>query len=351
MKIKEWFKVYIFVLFSIIFIVATINYIIDPHWSFSHKNSFNQFQFPFNERQQKSNMVSCNGLKEYDGILIGSSRATFINQNDFYQMNIYNYALDSIYPFEYKSYIDFAKRVHGGEFKYIIIGADFYNTQKPNGIKFKNPAHYISNSTTPIYRYKMLFSMDSLKKSLENIEANLSQKSPIYYNRDNIKFRPRVSEEERIIAYKRHLKIHIQSFLKGNYQKNPDYIRILRELKESNPNTKFIIYTSPISANLLVSIIQKGERLDDFKQWLNDMVDIFGEVYHFMTINSITKNLQNYPDDDHFYPYIGTLLANKISKKKNINIPNDFGILLTKKNINKYLKSFEKELKQFKIRD
>jgi hypothetical protein len=32
------------------------------------------------------------------------------------------------------------------------------------------------------------------------------------------------------------------------------------------------------------------------------------------------------------------LIANKISKKKNDNIPEDFGILLTKDNINQYLK-------------
>ncbi len=351
MSAKKWIVVYIAFLFLFVSIIGVINYIIDPHWSFSHKNSLNQFQFPFNERQQKSNMVYFSGLKRYDGLLIGSSRTTFINQNDFYNMNIYNYALDSIYPFEYERYIEFAKESHGGDFKYIIIGADFYNTKKPKDIKFKNPDHYISNTKRFLYRYIMLFSLDTLKKSIENIEANISKKSPIYYSRNNIKFRPRVSENERIRAYKKHLKIHIDSFLVENYQKNPDYIGILKRLKKSNPNTKFIIFTSPISANLLVSMIKKGDRLEDFKSWLKDMVNIFGEVHHFMTINSITKNLQNYPDDDHFYPYIGKLLANKISNRKNINIPNDFGIVLTKNNIDRYLKSFEKELEKFKIKE
>ncbi len=350
MSYKRWIKLNFILVISISLIVATINYIIDPHWSFKHKNSLNQMQLPFNERQQKTNMVYFRGLDKYNGILIGSSRATFINQNDFYNMKIFNYALDSIYPFEYRDYINFAKKIKGKDFKYIIIGADFYNTKKPNNLKFKNPEYYINNSTSFLYRYKMLFSIDSLKKSIKNIEANISKIVPIYYTRENVKKRQRVSEEERVKNYNRHLKIHLNSFIGKNYQPNPKYLKILKRLKKDNPNTKFIVFTSPISANLLVETLRKGEKIDEFKKWLRDLVDIFGEIDHFMTINSITTNLQNYPDDDHFYPYIGKLLANKISNKKNENIPKDFGIKLTKYNINKYLIEFENKIKQYKIK-
>jgi len=351
MSVKKWLKIYLIFIILFTTIIVFINYLIDPHWSFLHQNSLNQIQTPFNERQQKTNRVYFYGLERYDGILFGSSRTTFINQNDFSDMNIYNYALDSIYPFEYRGYLNFAKKIHGRDFKYIIIGADFYNTKKPNNLKFENPSFYINNSKSLLYRYKMLFSIDSLIKSIENIESNISKKPSIYYNRDNIKFRPKVSEDERKIAYKKHLKVHLDGFIGAQYEKNMDYIKILKELKKSNPNTKFIIFTSPISANLLVSMLKKGEKIDDFKTWLRDMINVFGEINHFMTINSITKNLQNYPDDDHFYPYIGKFLAHKISQKKITNIPNDFGIVLNRDNIDDYLRSFEKELEKFKIKE
>ena len=350
MSYKKWIKLNFILILTISLIVAIINYTIDPHWSFLHKNSLNQIQIPFNERQQKTNMVYFKGLERYDGLVIGSSRTTFINQNDFYNMKIFNYALDSIYPFEYKDYIDFAKKIKGKDFKYIIIGADFYNTKKPNNLKFKNPKYYINNSTSFLYRYKMLFSIDSLKKSIENIEANLSKTAPIYYTRENIKKRPKVSEDERVKNYNKHLKIHVNGFIGKNYQPNPKYLQILKRLKKDNPNTKFIIFTSPISANLLVETLKKGEKIDEFKRWLRDLVNIFGEIDHFMTINSITTNLQNYPDDDHFYPYIGKLLANKISNKKNNNIPKDFGIKLTKDNIDNYLKEFENKIEKYRIK-
>lgn len=351
MSDKKWIKINLILISIFVLIIATINYIIDPHWSFSHKNNLNQIQLPFNERQQKTNRIYFEGLNKYDGLLIGSSRTTFINQNDFYNMHIYNYGLDSIYPFEYEDYINFAKKIKGKDFKYIIIGADFYNTQKPHNLKFKHPQHYINNSESLGNRYKMLFSIDSLKKSIANIEANLSKTAPIYYTRENIKKRPKVSEEERVKNYNRHLIVHVNHFIGKNYQPNLDYLVILKRLKKANPNTKFIIFTSPISANLLVEILKKGKKINEFKKWLKDLVDIFGEVNHFMMINSITKNLQNYPDDDHYYPYIGKLLANQISKKKNNSIPKDFGILLTKDNIDNYLKNFENNIMKYKVKN
>ena len=61
---------------------------IDPLWSFAYDNKFNTIQKGFNERQQKTNNVYFNGLNEYDRILLGSSRTTFINQNDFQNMKI-----------------------------------------------------------------------------------------------------------------------------------------------------------------------------------------------------------------------------------------------------------------------
>ena len=46
-------------------------------------------------------------------------------------------------------------------------------------------------------------------------------------------------------------------------------------------------------------MIQSG-RWEDYKRWLHDAVDVFGEVHHFMYLNSVTKNLDNYMDGHHF---------------------------------------------------
>ena len=51
-------------------------------------------------------------------------------------MDIYNYSLSGMNPFEYKGYIDFSKKVKGEELKNIIIGIDFFGTNKLKNTKF-----------------------------------------------------------------------------------------------------------------------------------------------------------------------------------------------------------------------
>ncbi|OCL98870.1 hypothetical protein AAX29_01380 [Aliarcobacter thereius] len=68
-----------------------------------------------------------------------------------------------------------------------------------------------------------------------------------------------------------------------------------------------------------------------------------------MTINTITKNLENYPDDDHAYPSVLKLLANKLSNFPNKDIPKDFGVLVTKDNIDEHLQNLRKQIKEYDL--
>lgn len=257
-KSKNWVVIFICLVFICLGILTSINYIIDPLWTFSHSNRFNNKQSDFNERQQKTNLVYFQGFEKYDGILLGSSRSTFINQNHFTNMNIFNLALNSIYPYEYEKYIDFVKKIKNRDLRYIIIGADFYNTSIPKNIKFEEPEFYIKNTTKAFYRYKMLLSKDTLKYSERNYK-NTKINSNIYYDRNNIKYQEKVSEKERQLRYKISLEHHLEALNNKNYIYNENYKTILEKIKDKNKNTKFIIFTSPISSNLLASIIQKSK--------------------------------------------------------------------------------------------
>lgn len=346
MNAKKWIRIFVLLSFVGVGSVGGINYLVDPLWNFSHRYSFNNIQKGFDERQQKTNFVNFRNMEKYEGVLLGSSRTTHINQNDFTDMNIFNYASSSMHPFEYKGYIDFFKKNKQEKLKYIIIGADFYGICTPKDVKFEQPEYYINKSKSFGYRYKILFSLDGLRKSLSNIK-NYYRGSKEYYDRNNIKYVDKVSEKERLERYTKNLKRHTESFMSKKYTYNTNLIPIYYSLKNDNPNTKIIIFTSPITADLLVSIIKNGDKLKEYKEWLKSMVAIFGEVYQFMDINSITTNLNNYPDDDHFYDNVAKLLANKIAGIKNKNIPHDFGIVLNKENIDEYLMNFENRINQY----
>ena len=111
MSSKKFLKIVLGFSSLIILFIFVLNFIVDPLWLFNHSSKFNQKQGSYDERQLKSNYLYYNLKDNFDGILLGSSRATFVNQNDFKNMNIFNYSSSSMQPFEYKGYIDFAKKV------------------------------------------------------------------------------------------------------------------------------------------------------------------------------------------------------------------------------------------------
>lgn len=347
MKSTKWIKIFFGLSFFVAILIGGVNYIVDPLWMFDHSNKLNQKQEGFDERQQRTNYMYFKSKGDFDGILLGSSRATFVNQNDFVNMNIFNYSSSSMQPFEYKGYIDFAKKVKGKDLKYIIIGSDFYGTNIPKDIKFENPEFYIGNTLN--FAYKSIFSIDAISKSIKNIRFSLFGSS-MYYDRENIKYQDKVSEDERNMRHTINIKRHTLELSYPKYQYNDEYINILKTVKNENPNSKFIIYTSAVTSDLLVSIIKNAKRWEDYQRWLYELVEVFGEVNHFMTINTITKNIENYPDDDHGYPWVLKLLGNKLSNVENKNIPEDFGVLVTKENINEHLENLRKQIQNYDLK-
>ena len=347
MKNKKFLRVVFISSFSIIFLVVSVNYIVDPLWLFNHSNRLNQKQGSYDERQLKSNYLYFKLKQNFDGILLGSSRATYVDQNDFVNMNIFNYSSGAMQPYEYKFYIDFAKKVKGKDLKYIIIGSDFFGTIALDKNIRINPDKYTKN-ITDLNKYKSLFSINTFNKSISNIRYSLRDRE-MYYNRGNIKYHKIIPMNEMIKKHIMSLKANTKFFEYPNYKYDDEYINILKTIKNENINTKFIIYTSAITSDLLVSIVKNAEKWNEYKRWLNELIEVFGEVNHFMTINTITRNLENYYDDNHAYPFVLKLLANKLSNYENKDIPQDFGVLLTKNNIDEYLNSLKKEIDEYDL--
>jgi hypothetical protein len=65
-----------------------------------------------------------------------------------------------------------------------------------------------------------------------------------------------------------------------------------------------------------------------------------------MGVNTITANPSNYADLHHFYPEFGRLIADRITGTPNPSLPEDFGIVVTKKNLAAHLEKIEKQAKK-----
>src|SRR5690625_5031965 len=107
--------------------IAYFNYWIDPMWTFGSNHKYNQIQTVINERQQKTNYLYFN-KNPYDTLLIGSSRTTYIDQNEFSNRNVFNYAVADLSFKDYNEMIEFAKSQKNFNLETIIIGVDFFKT-------------------------------------------------------------------------------------------------------------------------------------------------------------------------------------------------------------------------------
>lgn len=311
--------------------VASVNAFVDPLWFFSFVNGYNSHQVGFDERQQKTNRIAF-GAFDYDALLLGSSRSTYIDQHAFVDNHVFNYAVSGMRPEEYSPFIAFAESRRGQPFRAIYLGVDFFGSNKNYGGRAAPARQYIENTVHPLYRLEALLSLETLSKSMENIRQSRAECD--CYQRDNVKLLPRRNAQVREDARRHDLNVfrrHIYALSYAYDESLPEtWLQLVRQL----PRSRLIVFTTPISVPLFEVLIESG-RWRDFERWMRDMVQAFGEVYDFMGVNVITKNPDNYHDASHFYPAVGTLIAHRLIGAG--SVPVDFGILVNKDNLDRHL--------------
>jgi len=308
---------------------AGFNAWIDPLWTFDHAHRFNCIQAGFNERQQKTNHITFTN-KKYHSLVLGSSRVTYINQQEFDHGPTYNYAVNNMLPYEYADYIDYAVECNGQEFEVIYIGLDFYATNRnltlPN--RFEDPQFYIQAANKFGYRFWNLLSLDALEYSWQNLQSSRTGLPVNFaYDRHNVKTLQPTTPQEKEQRIAANLEWYGKEAYGGDYEYG-DIKSILKSLPERYPNTRFVVFTTPIAEPLYQEMIKAG-RLPDYQRWLQECTQVFGQVYDFTTPNSVTRNLEYFYDASHVYPEVGTWIAHRISGIEDPSIPEDFGVLVT----------------------
>ncbi len=346
---KSKVKLWISLVFTATIAVVSLNYVIDPLWVFSHSNSLNNKQPVFNERQQKTNKfyfgLANKTTQQYDALMIGSSRGAMFDQNDFTDMKLFNYSANNMAPWEYAGWIEVAKQIKGSDFKNIVIALDFFSAQGGLDEKAidpeKQPQSYLIRAQKSLYPYRSLLSLDTAKNAFNGLMKSIRSPGVEYYDRQNVKYASQVPAEQRDEYIQWNLADHQKDFGE-NYQYKTDWPDLLENLKAQNPTSNFIILTTPVSKVWFDEFINPTH-LNDYKRWLKDTVQVFKKVHHFMDVNSVTENLDNFFDAHHVYKNITQIMAKKVSGDNGVSnksLPDDFGVILTPENIEAYLTRF-----------
>lgn len=313
-------------------VLAGYNAVVDPLWFFTHENRWNANQVGFDERQQKTNRARF-GSFDYDAVLLGSSRSTYIDQHAFTAQSTFNFAVSGMLPAEYPAYLRFARTLRGKPLAEVFIGLDFFSSSRNYANGAAAPERYFATAEKPFYRAEMLISADTLKKSRESA-ANGGRNCDCY-DRRNVKHLRRVSAEEHRELLAKDLD-HFGGHVYRDYAYDTGLPALWRSLRMEHPSTRFTVFTTPVSAALFRELVRAG-RLPDLERWLRDAVEAFGEVTDFMGVNSITIADGHYQDGSHFYPETGDLIARRLSHADASGVPADFGVRVTADNLDAHL--------------
>jgi hypothetical protein len=324
-RYRKWLITLLFFITIPLLAVGFINYYMDPLWCFSHSHHWNNAQLDLNDRQQKTNALVFQ-KPEFDSILLGSSISTYINHNDFKGMRVYNYASPLMRPWEYGGYVANATKAGGSAPKNIILGLDFFGSNKIMRERFDDPIKYYETANSFLYRYKVLFNIKTFDFSKRNFKQSRKNTRAVY-TREYVRSFPDLG------AHK--IKLTDIDRKTEKYEYNNEIKGMLGKLKEANNSSHFIVFLTPASRHYFCFYVEQG-RLPDYERWVRDVVDVFGGVYNFMYLNPVTEDDTNFFDAGHFYPKIGTLIAEKITGKETGNP--DFGVLVTPENLEDHLK-------------
>lgn len=323
-------------------LILGLNFFMDPFWCYSHNHQYNSIQKGTNERQQKANYIYFTD-KKFDTLLLGSSRTTYMNHHAFTGMKVFNFSAKGMRPQEYLNYIDFTLQDSHQAIQTIILGVDFFGYLNYGSFMFENASAIVDATKSPLYRLKILLTFDALNTSMKNLRDYSKHENRVdRYNRDNVKSSfNHPNDLSYADAYIHHDAL---GYAESEYSStpNPNFTKIFTTIKNKYQNKQFIIYTTPISKPLFEQLVNTGH-YTDYENWLRTLVNIYGTVHHFMYNNTVTSNyLIYFADCNHPYVDTNTLIAHRILNLNDPEIPFDFGMLLTKENIEKKLEELRK---------
>ena len=319
--------------------VAACNALIDPLWFFPHAHRLNRVQPGFDERAQKTNWLQAH-RGQFNAVLFGSSRSTYIDQHDFAPWRMFNHAVNAMWPREYQDYLDHFTAVNNRAPDLVVIGVDFFGSAHNLVGKWREPGTYLQKSGDPAYMLSSLLSVQLLQRSLRITALSLGLVRPLeeldYYDRHNVRhFMKSITSEYRSEEILQDLQ-EFHSMVYADYSYNEDLPRIWKRLRDTYPQTRFLVFTTPIAEPMFALLVREG-RLPDYERWLADLTAAFGEVWDFMGLNSITTDLSQYRDAQHFHPRIGTLIADRLLARPVAQQHGDFGRLVTRANLADHL--------------
>lgn len=259
----------------------------------------------------------------------------------------YNLAINGPNFYEVRRYIEHAI-ANQPDLQQIILGVDFFmfNASLDNQPSFEEnrlgKKHLIPKDII-----NTLFSLDTFNISRETVTASLKTANQNNDYGEN-GFMPNRNANNGATKWRFEQSIQLYFELHSDYQFSQqywsDFIKIVELCRQNNIDLK--VFISPAHATQWEAIAVTG-RWDVFEQWKRKLVEIT-PVWDFSGFNSVTTEkiepqMNNYVDNSHYSPKIGNLIIDRIFDYNSKAIPEDFGTLLTRDNVEQHLAKIRRD--------
>ncbi len=343
MSSKRWIKIW-FIIFITIPIVGIFNYFIDPYGLNSSQNKFDLSL----TNVSKPNILKLKINLKADYYLIGSSRLMRVSpeiiENNLLDKKVFNIGISAA---TFDENLMLAKQVISNNSNF-IFGFDAFtlNKNRLNNIDLLNRKKKYKEALTSKTIISEYFSLDLLITSIEDLHKRISgEKLDEFFTSENNKeVRTTIDGVEKFL--KNIGKDGIANFNNFEIVAESDIIQLA---KTASKDDIFIIYPKHYYHYV---INQKYQNIEDkyFRAIKLLVNNTNAKVWSFYQINEITKNEKNFDENGwHFKPKIANMIFNRIYQGDKTTVSSiNFGVLLTKDNVQKNLSSISNQVKTFK---
>jgi len=325
------YKKYLLTTFLLIVIslvsVYTLNFLIDSLWYNGGNKLFSE-NYSFNERFSKVNLY-LKQPKEYDCIILGSSRVTLLDSNKISSFKCFNFSFSDGNPEEFIAYAKYIRKF-GMKPKLTIVGVDarFYSRVRHKMIV----PDFVNSLELPPSSLKAYLSFNTLNFSLRTVMRKPPQHR--YYTENLIgDVLPNTKDYDPPSCFT------LEGFGLPYTEDNIKYTETIKNVLNSD---LFIGYVAPISAWDMLPLLEDGE--------LNSYIDImfkiskkFDRFYDFSVPSILTVRTDNNYDGHHY----SRRSNNEIAKILNGG-PVRFGLAVHNINFDEYKTKFTTALINFR---
>lgn len=339
---KRYLKLSMLISFSIFALIFFAIYIIDPV-GLNNRFDLGLVKEPsFANRTQK--FIEINKLKP-NTIMLGGSRVYVLNTKDIekytndkvYNLGFFNSTLEEQYYFLKYSVENF-------DIRNVVMGLNLYPFSEnaldlnkdtdfdkeifANGFTFtKQLKHYLE---VPITKYFEDYYTRQYKEALCKDGSRTAYDQVLHLE-------SKTWEERKAISITEYNKIY-KNYLEWGSKGLEVFRKIVELCKENNIN--LYVYTTAIHESQL-QVIADLNKMDIYYEWKKELAKITS-YWDFMYVNSFTTNSDNYVDTSHTRQEKGYLYFAKLFGDKSINVPEDFGVFVTKENVDQHIINLKK---------